>query len=70
MSERPAARPAEGATLRRASPGSVRRAFQPWNDPAAQPLVEFRAVTKRFVFVNEDAFEHFKSPVGWSQMAA
>ena len=34
--------------MRKASPGSVRRAFQPWNDPAAQPLVEFRAVTKRF----------------------
>ncbi|MFN3670968.1 MAG: ABC transporter ATP-binding protein [Bosea sp. (in: a-proteobacteria)] len=48
MSERPAARPAEGATLRRASPGSVRRAFQPWNDPAATPLVEFRQVVKRF----------------------
>jgi len=37
-----------GAGPRRASPGSVRRDFQPWNDPAAQPLVEFRAVTKRF----------------------
>ena len=34
--------------MRKASPGSVRRAFQPWNDPAAQPLVEFRGVTKRF----------------------
>ena len=33
---------------RRASPGSVRRDFQPWNDPAAKPLVEFRNVTKRF----------------------
>lgn len=33
---------------RRASPGSVRRDFQPWNDPAARPLVEFRNVTKRF----------------------
>jgi putrescine transport system ATP-binding protein len=26
----------------------VRRAFQPWNDPAAKPLVEFRGVTRRF----------------------
>jgi putrescine transport system ATP-binding protein len=34
--------------MRKASPGSVRRAFQPWNDPAAKPLVEFRTVTKRF----------------------
>jgi putrescine transport system ATP-binding protein len=34
--------------MRKASPGSVRRAFQPWNDPAAKPLVEFRHVTKRF----------------------
>ena len=33
---------------RRLSPGSVRRDFQPWNDPAATPLVEFRGVTKRF----------------------
>ncbi|MGE7472346.1 ABC transporter ATP-binding protein [Bosea sp. NPDC003192] len=33
---------------RRASPGSVRRDFQPWNDPNAKPLVEFRNVTKRF----------------------
>ncbi|MFC5419630.1 ABC transporter ATP-binding protein [Bosea eneae] len=33
---------------RRASPASVRRDFQPWNDPAAKPLVEFRNVTKRF----------------------
>ncbi len=38
------ARPAK----RRASPGSVRRAFQPWNDPAAEPLVVFRNVVKRF----------------------
>ncbi|KUL97171.1 ABC transporter ATP-binding protein [Bosea sp. WAO] len=37
-----------GAATRRASPGSVRRDFQPWNDPAAKPLVEFRNVTKRF----------------------
>jgi putrescine transport system ATP-binding protein len=28
--------------------GSVRRKFQPWNDPAAKPFIEFRAVTKRF----------------------
>ena len=33
---------------RRASPGSVRRDFHPWNDPAAKPLVEFRNVTKCF----------------------
>jgi putrescine transport system ATP-binding protein len=39
---------APGAGGRRASPGSVRRDFQPWNDPAAKPLVEFRNVTKRF----------------------
>lgn len=36
------------AAGRRASPGSVRRDFQPWNDPTARPLVEFRNVTKRF----------------------
>ena len=34
--------------MRKASPGSLRRAFQPWDDPAAKPLVEFRGVTKRF----------------------
>ena len=34
--------------MRRSSPGSLRRAFQPWNDPDARPLVEFRGVTKRF----------------------
>ncbi|MDX3805456.1 ABC transporter ATP-binding protein [Bosea thiooxidans] len=34
--------------MKKTSPGSVRRAFQPWNDPAAKPLVEFRGVTKRF----------------------
>ncbi|KPH80496.1 ABC transporter ATP-binding protein [Bosea vaviloviae] len=34
--------------MRKASPGSLRRAFQPWNDPAAKPLIEFRHVTKRF----------------------
>jgi len=34
--------------MRKSSPGSVRRTFQPWNDPAAKPLVEFRAVTRRF----------------------
>ncbi|PTM38758.1 ABC transporter ATP-binding protein [Bosea sp. 124] len=33
---------------RKASPGSVRRSFQPWNDPAATPLVQFRNVSKRF----------------------
>ena len=37
-----------GLSARKASPGSVRRAFQPWNDAAARPLVEFREVTKRF----------------------
>jgi putrescine transport system ATP-binding protein len=28
--------------------GAVRRKFQPWNDAAAKPFIEFRAVTKRF----------------------
>ena len=28
--------------------GNVRRAFAPWDDPAARPYVEFRGVTKRF----------------------
>jgi len=28
--------------------GSVRRKFQPWNDPSSKPFIEFRAVTKRF----------------------
>ncbi len=28
--------------------GAVRRQFQPWNDPAAKPFIEFRNVTKRF----------------------
>ncbi len=37
-----------GPVSRKTSPGSVRRAFQPWNDPAAKPLVEFRGVTRRF----------------------
>ncbi len=36
------------AIMKKSSPGSVRRAFQPWNDPAAKPLVEFRGVTRRF----------------------
>lgn len=45
MNRQPDGREAGG---RRASPGSVRRDFQPWNDPAARPLVEFRAVSKRF----------------------
>jgi len=44
--ERQVSKPEAGG--RRASPGSVRRDFQPWNDPAAKPLVEFRNVTKRF----------------------
>jgi putrescine transport system ATP-binding protein len=26
----------------------VRRSFQPWNDPAAKPFIEFQGVTKRF----------------------
>ena len=34
--------------MKKTSPGSVRRAFQPWNDPAARPLVSFQGVTKRF----------------------
>ncbi len=28
--------------------GAVRRQFQPWNDPAAKPFIEFRNVSKRF----------------------
>jgi putrescine transport system ATP-binding protein len=36
------------ASGRRASPGSVRRDFQPWNDAAAKPLLELRGVSKRF----------------------
>jgi putrescine transport system ATP-binding protein len=28
--------------------GAVRRKFQPWNDPAAKPFIEFRGVSKRF----------------------
>ena len=28
--------------------GAVRRKFQPWNDPAAKPFIEFRNVSKRF----------------------
>ena len=28
--------------------GAVRRAFAPWNDPAAVPLIRFEGVTKRF----------------------
>ncbi|MBD8892888.1 ABC transporter ATP-binding protein [Roseibium litorale] len=28
--------------------GPVRRAFSPWDDPAAKPFIEFRNVTKRF----------------------
>lgn len=28
--------------------GSIRRNFEPWNDPAARPLIEFDRVTKRF----------------------
>ncbi|HVL71892.1 MAG TPA: ABC transporter ATP-binding protein [Beijerinckiaceae bacterium] len=40
MNDRPpASRPAIGA---------VRRAFAPWNDPSAEPLIRFERVTKRF----------------------
>ncbi|WP_062016236.1 ABC transporter ATP-binding protein [Aureimonas sp. AU4] len=28
--------------------GNIRRSFEPWNDPAARPLIEFDRVTKRF----------------------
>jgi putrescine transport system ATP-binding protein len=28
--------------------GAVRRAFAPWNDPQAKPLIRFENVTKRF----------------------
>ena len=28
--------------------GNIRRSFEPWNDPAKVPLIEFDAVTKRF----------------------
>jgi putrescine transport system ATP-binding protein len=28
--------------------GNIRRAFEPWNDPAAQPLIAFAGVSKRF----------------------
>ncbi len=34
--------------MRKPSPGALRRAFAPWSDPAARPLIEFRDVTKRF----------------------
>ena len=33
---------------RRLNIGAVRSSFAPWNDPAAQPLVRFEGVTKRF----------------------
>jgi len=39
--------PARGGR-ERAVLGAVRREFQPWKDPAAKPLIEFRGVTKRF----------------------
>jgi putrescine transport system ATP-binding protein len=39
---------AGAAPRKAASPGNVRRAFQPWNDVGAKPLVEFRGVSKRF----------------------
>ena len=28
--------------------GSIRRSFEPWNDPAAKPYISFKNVTKRF----------------------
>ncbi|WP_427025655.1 ABC transporter ATP-binding protein [Aureimonas ureilytica] len=28
--------------------GNIRRSFDPWNDPAAEPLIEFDRITKRF----------------------
>ncbi len=28
--------------------GSIRQKFEPWNDPAAKPYIEFRNVTKKF----------------------
>ena len=37
-----------GGSIGKVSIGSLRRTFQPWNDPTAKPLVEFRNVTKRF----------------------
>ena len=57
-------RPAPGAA--QASPGSVRRAFEPWNDPAAKPLVEFRNVTKRFgdaTAVDDVSLAHLRARV-------
>jgi putrescine transport system ATP-binding protein len=35
-------------SLSRPSLGNIRRAFTPWADPAAKPLVTFEGVTKRF----------------------
>jgi putrescine transport system ATP-binding protein len=34
--------------MAKAAVGPVRRAFAPWNDPAAKPFIEFRNVSKRF----------------------
>ncbi|MCZ8260290.1 MAG: ABC transporter ATP-binding protein [Beijerinckiaceae bacterium] len=34
--------------MARKSLGNIRRAFAPWADPAATPLVQFEAVTRRF----------------------
>ncbi|NJL50536.1 MAG: ABC transporter ATP-binding protein [Blastochloris sp.] len=34
--------------IRQQQLGSVRREFAPWRDPAAEPLIRFDAVTKRF----------------------
>lgn len=42
----------------RPAPGSLRRAFRPWDDPAARPLVEFRGVTRRFGAVTAVADVH------------
>jgi putrescine transport system ATP-binding protein len=34
--------------MAKAAIGPVRRSFAPWNDPSAQPFIEFRNVSKRF----------------------
>jgi putrescine transport system ATP-binding protein len=47
LAEPQAAPPAQGAGAKNLL-GAVRREFQPWNDPAAKPFIEFRGVTKRF----------------------
>src|SRR5688572_17065651 len=40
--------PLRGCAVAKNVLGSVRRKFQPWNDPSSKPFIEFRAVTKRF----------------------